>query len=217
MDATKEQLDQTQFKFVFVLTLLVVLVVYALFDKFVLDPRAVSQAQKIMKEDYEDQVTEMEMDYKLQLSTLQDRVNNETSLKISKLEAKLGKTERLLAKTERDLNRLKNDLATQRELAKDALNQVKTAQELRSKATAEAKRLRFEYKTAKQDSETLFIQYKALLDQRTVLFDSVVKQLVLLKKKAPKKTPKDYLARIQRLIQRIRDVEKITPGVKKPK
>lgn len=217
MDATKEQLDQTQFKFVFVLTLLVVLVVYALFDKFVLDPRAVSQAQKIMKEDYEDQVTEMEMAYKLQLSTLQDRVNNETSMKISKLESKLGKAERLLAKTERDLNRLKNELATQRELAKDALNQVKTAQELRTKATSEAKRLRFEYKTAKQDSETLFIQYKALLDQRTVLFDSVVKQLVLLKKKAPKKTPKDYLARIQRLIQRIRDVEKITPGVKKPK
>lgn len=217
MEATKEQLDQTQFKFVFVLTLLIVLVVYALFDKFVLDPRAIAQAKKILKEDFDDQYVELEMDYKLQLTTLQDRVDNETSLKLSKLNAKLGKTERDLAKTQRDLDRLKNELSDQKEVAKDAVSQMKTARELRSKDSAEVKRLRFEYETAKQNGETLFVQYKALLDQRTVLFDSIVKQLVMLKKKAPKKTPKDFLARIQRLIQRIRDVEKIKPGVKKPK
>lgn len=216
MEATKEQLDQTQFKFVFVLTLLVVLIAYAGFDKLVLDPQAIATAKRILKEDYEGQFVELELDYKLQLSTLQDRVDGETSLKLSKLSAKLGKTERLLAKTQRDLDRLKNELADQKELAKDAVSQMKTARELRRKDSSEVTRLRFEYDKAKQNGETLFVQYKALLDQRAVLFDSVVAQLVLLKKKAPKKVPKDYLARIQRLIQRIRDVEKIKPDIKKP-
>jgi uncharacterized coiled-coil protein SlyX len=209
MDAIQAELKDTQARFYFALTLLVVLIAYAGFDKLVLDPRAVSESLKVQKEDFDDEFLEMKTDFKTRLMTLEDRVGTEEAQKLSTLNTKLGKTERELSRTKRDLDAIKNDILDQQALAKNAKAKLAIANTQESKARAEAQKHRLKVGELDQEREILSIQYKGLLDQRSVLFDSICKLLVDLRKKAPKGVPQTYKDKINRIIRRIRDAEKI--------
>jgi septal ring factor EnvC (AmiA/AmiB activator) len=197
------------------LTLLSVLAAYALFDKFILDPRALSESLKIQKEDYDERFADQKLIHDTRLGVLQDRVMTEDAQKISTLNVTIGKLERDLSRTKRELDAVRSELADQRNVAKNATSALKNSTARHDKQRAETARARLKVEDLKRAGDTLFVRYKGMLDQRTVLFDNVCKQLVDLRKKAPKGTPKAYKERINRLIRRIRDAEKIDLSGKK--
>lgn len=188
--------------------------VYLLFDKFVLVPGRFKEQRASVEGELKDEIAALQVDYDSRVQLLRTRLETGYEKRIFNLEQASFKLARERDELARQLKEEKEKLSDDRRKAADAEAKLGRLEKQLIAVRAERDRLKDRYAQVADAGDQMLMRHLKSEKQHEVVYDTICKRLVDLRKGLPPRTPKDVGESINRIIKRIRDSQ---TEIKKPR